>query len=116
MAVANELNIEVKRYMRKAQIVRSIAKDLIDCEDYPEYFNESVLDKLPPDPRQIESVKVKLASIEAEKVMIEAEKARFEAESRKELKKKNLNSKSLNCRLNFNSNVIPMKTVVMSLI
>ena len=80
LVVGNELNIEVKRSMRKAQILRSIAKDLIECEDYPEDFNESVWEKLPPDPREIESDKVKLARIEGEKVMIEAEKVMIEAE------------------------------------
>ena len=81
LAVGNELNIEVKRSMRKAQILRSIAKDLIECEDYPEDFNESVWEKLPPDPREVESDKVKLARIEAEKVMFEAEsKERIEKE------------------------------------
>ena len=85
LAVGNELNIEVKRSMRKAQILRSIAKDLIECEDYPEDFNESVWEKLPPDPREIESDKVKLARIEAEKVMIEAEQARIAAESKERL-------------------------------
>ena len=85
LAVGNELNIEVKRSMRKAQILRAIAKDLIECEDYPEDFNESVWEKLPPDPREIESDKVKLARIEAEKVMIEAEQARIAAESKERL-------------------------------
>ena len=81
LAVGNELNIEVKRSMRKAQILRSIAKDLIECEDYPEDFNESVWEKLPPDPREVESDKVKLARIEAEKVMFEAKsKERIEKE------------------------------------
>ena len=81
LAVGNELNIEVKRSMRKAQILRSIAKNLIECEDYPEDFNESVWEKLPPDPREAESDKVKLARIEAEKVMFEAEsKERIEKE------------------------------------
>ena len=78
LAVGNELNIEVKRSMRKAQILRAIAKDLIECEDYPEDFNESVWEKLPPDPREIESDKVKLA-------MIEAEQARIAAESKERL-------------------------------
>ena len=90
LAVGNELNIEVKRSMRKAQILRSIVKDLIECEDYPEDFNESVWEKLPPDPREIESDKVKLARIEAEKVMIEAEQARFEAESKERIEKERL--------------------------
>ena len=94
LAVGNELNMDVKRSMRKAQIVRSIAKDLIECEDYPEDFNESVWEKLPADPREIESDKVKLARIEAEKAMFvaeskeraEVEKAKIEAEtSRMEL-------------------------------
>ena len=81
LAVGNELNIEVKRSMRKAQILRSIAKDLIECEDYPEDFNESVWEKLPPDPREVKSDKVKLAGIEAEKVMFEVEsKERIEKE------------------------------------
>ena len=91
LAVGNELNMDVKRSMRKAQIVRSIAKDLIECEDYPEDFNESVWEKLPADPREIESDKVKLARIEAEKAMFvaeskeraEVEKAKIEAETRR---------------------------------
>ena len=91
LAVGNELNMDVKRSMRKAQIVRSIAKDLIECEDYPEDFNESVWEKLLADPREIESDKVKLARIEAEKAMFvaeskeraEVEKARIEAETRR---------------------------------
>ena len=85
LAVGNALNIDVKRSMRKAQIVRSIAKDLIECGDYPEDFNESVWEKLPPDPTEIESDKVKLARIEAEKVIIEAEQARIAAESKERL-------------------------------
>ena len=91
LAVGNELNMDFKRSMRKAQIVRSIAKDLIECEDYPEDFNESVWEKLPADPREIESDKVKLARIEAEKAMFvaeskeraEVEKAKIEAETRR---------------------------------
>ena len=91
LAVGNELNMDVKRSMRKAQIVRSIAKDLIECEDYPEDFNESAWEKLPADPREIESDKVKLARIEAEKAMFvaeskeraEVEKAKIEAETRR---------------------------------
>ena len=91
LAVGNELNMDVKRSMRKAQIVRSIAKDLIECEDYPEDFNESVWEKLPADPREIESDKVKVARIEAEKAMFvaeskeraEVEKAKIEAETRR---------------------------------
>ena len=77
LAVGNELNIEVKRSTRKAHIVRSIAKDLIECEDYPEDFNESIWEKNPPDPREIESDNIKLAGIDAEKAI---EKARIEAE------------------------------------
>ena len=104
LAVGNELNIEVKRSMRKAQIVRSIAKELIDCEDYPEDFNESVWEKLPLDSvemsdRQFELEKLrldKLAQIEIEKAKIAAdaqaqaqaqaaniEKAKIEAETRR---------------------------------
>ena len=95
LAVGNELNIEVKRSMRKAQIVRSIAKELIDCEDYPEDFNESVWEKLPLDSvemsdRQFELEKIrldKLAQIEIEISKIaadaQAQKAKIEVETRR---------------------------------
>ena len=65
----------------KHKFLMSIAKDLIDCEDYPKDFNESVWEKLPPDPRQTESEKVKLARIEADKAAT-IEKDRIEAEYR----------------------------------
>ena len=142
LAVGNELNIEVKRSMRKAQILRSIAKDLIECEDYPEDFNESVWKKLPPDPREIESDKVKLARIEAEKVMIEAEQARIAAESKERLAQIEIEKAKIAADVqaqaqaadiekakieadkelekarmeNFGSDVIPMKTVAIILI
>ena len=107
LAVGNELNIDVRRSMRKAQIVRSIAKDLIEGEDYPEDFNESVWEKLPPDPREIESDKVKLARIEAEKAMFvaeskeraEVEKAKIEAD--KELEKARMENKFKEDELRF---------------
>ena len=95
LAVGNELNIEVKRSMRKAQILRSIAKDLIECEDYPEDFNESVWEKLPPDPREIESDKVKLA-------MIEAEKDRIAAESKERLAQIELEKFKYQAEIQFN--------------
>ena len=39
LAVGNKFTLDVEISMRKAQVVRSIARDLIDCEDYSEDFN-----------------------------------------------------------------------------
>ena len=68
--------------MRKAQIVRSIAKYLIGCEDYPEDFNEGVWENLPPDPKQTSSDKIKVTRIVAEKAI---EKARIKAECKERI-------------------------------
>ena len=83
LTVGNELNIEVKRSMRKAQILRSIAKDLIDCEDYPEDFNESIWEKLPLDSVETSNRQFKLEKISLEKqaqLEIEIEKAKIAAD------------------------------------
>ena len=97
--------------MRKAQIMRSIAKDLIECEDYPEDFNESVWVKLSPDPREIVSDKIKLARIDAEKaierIQIEAEYKdrdeikKAEIETEKELEKARMEYKFKEDELRF---------------
>ena len=90
--------------MHKAHIVRSIAKDLIECEDYPEDFNESVWVKLSPDPREIVSDKIKLAMIDSEKAI---ERIQIEAEykDRAEIKKPRLRPKKNLKRLEWNTNL-----------
>ena len=83
LAVGNELKIDVRRSMRKAQIVRSIAKELIDCEDYPEDFNESVWEKLPLDSVEMSDRQFELEKIRLEKqaqIEIEIEKAKIAAD------------------------------------
>ena len=82
LAVGNELNIGVKRSMRKAQIVRSIAKELIDCKDYPEDFNESVWEKLPLESVEISDREFELEKIRLDKLaQIEIEKAKIAADA-----------------------------------
>ena len=79
LAIGKEFNLNLKRAMRKAQIVRSIAEYLIEGENYPEDFNESIWEEFPPDPAELSDKQFEIDKLRLEK-QTEIEKAKIAAD------------------------------------
>ena len=79
LAIGKGFSLNLKRAMRKAQIVRSIAEYLIEEENYPEDFNESIWEELPPDPAELSDKQFEIEKLRLEK-QAEIEKAKIAAD------------------------------------
>ena len=79
LAISKGFNLNLKRATRKAQIVRSIPEYLIEGENYPEDFNESIWEELPPDPAELSDKQFEIEKLRLEK-QAEIEKAKIAAD------------------------------------